>query len=400
MAKDKLWTRSFIGIMTISFFIFLTFYSLLTTLPLYLVGRLHGGALEVGLVLSLFLLPAILVRPLAARSLLKWPQKQLLVFSTISFFIATLLYPFAKNLWLILLLRIVHGITFGVITTVKGTICAELIPASRRGEGLSYFSLAMTLAIVFGPFLGLSLGNIGAYNAVFEICMAISAINIVIALLIKIPAQNVRHVEVHRPQAFSFTDVIDKRAVPYALATFLLAFAYSGISAFLALFAKDLNLVKAAGYFFITYAIFVLLFRPFTGRWSDKYGSNFIIYPAILIFALGMGLLHETRAAELMVIAGAVIGIGYGSVTPIFQAQTINSLESHRVGLANAMFFSSMDAGMATGAYLLGMVANIFGYRSVYLVGAGMILATGTIYFALTRLHTQILPSSPNIKPT
>ncbi len=291
MEKEKLWTKDFISVTTISFFIFLAFYILLTALPLYLVGTLHTGAVQVGLMLTLFLIPAILVRPLAGQWVSKFSQKKLLVYSAGLFFIATLFYPFATNIWALFALRIFHGITFGIITTVKGTICAELIPVSRRGEGLSYFSMTMILAMVFGPFIGLNLGNINAYNLAFVICMAISAINIVFAVLMKEPQHSVEDKHLSKKQPFSFNDIIDKKAAPFALATFLLAFAYSGVSAFLSLYAKNLGLVSAASYFFIAYAVFILIFRLFTGRWSDKFGPKIIVYPSIVVFAIGLYLL-------------------------------------------------------------------------------------------------------------
>ncbi len=164
-----------------------------------------------------------------------------------------------------------------------------------------------------------------------------------------------------------------------------LACAYSGISAFLSLYAKGLGLVEAASYFFIVYAVFILIFRPFTGRWSDQYGSKIIIYPCLVLFAIGMFMLNQTHTGAMMVIAGAVIGIGYGSITPIFQTLTISAVEPHRVGIANSLFFNSMDAGMAIGAYGLGMIATGAGYRSVFLTGGILIIIAGLLYFVQTK---------------
>ena len=271
------------------------------------------------------------------------------------------------------------------MTTVKGTVCAEIIPATRRGEGLSYFSLAMSLAMVFGPYIGLNLANIDAYNMTFILCMIISAVNIVLAIFMRVPKHTHAEKQAAEKQKFSFNDLFDKKAAPYAIATFILACAYSGISAFLALYAKDLGLVKAASMFFIIYAVFILLFRPFTGRWADQYGSKIIIYPCIILFAIGMFMLNQTHTGAMLMIAGAVIGIGYGSVTPIFQTQTINAVEPHRVGIANSLFFNSMDLGMAVGSFVLGIVANASGYRNVYLAGVVLIILTGLLYWIQTR---------------
>lgn len=385
MHKEKLWTKDFISITFISFFIFLAFYVLISVLPLYLVDTLHAGTDKVGLMITLFLLSAILVRPFAGQRVSRGSQKKILIYSSIGFFIATMLYPLATNIWALLVLRVIHGIIFGIITTVKGTICAEIIPTSRRGEGLSYFSMAMGLAMVFGPYIGLHFVNISAYNTAFTICIVISAANILLALFMKVPKRKEILNMTSKKSGFSLNDLFDKKAAPFALSTFILACAYSGVSAFLSLYAKDLGMAKAASSFFIVYAVFVLASRPFTGRWSDKFGTKVILYPCLILFALGMVMLSKSSTSTMIMIAGALIGIGYGSVTPIFQTQTISSVEPHRVGIANSLFFNSMDAGMAIGAYVLGIVAKAAGYRSIYMIGVVLILAAGIEYFVLTK---------------
>ncbi len=125
VTKEKLWTKDFISISVISFFIFLAFYILLTALPLYILGPLHEGADKVGLIVTLFLFPAIIIRPFAGRWVSKGSEKKILVYSAVAFFVATLLYPLATNIWVLYVLRIIHGLTFGVMTTVKGTVCAQ-----------------------------------------------------------------------------------------------------------------------------------------------------------------------------------------------------------------------------------------------------------------------------------
>ena len=385
MIKEKLWSKDFISITVISFFIFLSFYVLIAVLPLYLVGTLHAGNDKVGLVVTLFLLAAIIIRPFAGQWVNKGSQKKILIYSAIAFFIGMLLYPFATNIVALLSLRVFHGLAFGIITTVKGTICAEIIPTSRRGEGLSYFSLAMCLAMVFGPYIGLDLANKNAYNTAFIVCMVISAANIVFALLIKIPEEAATTKRSIEKSKISWDDLFDKNAMPFAFAIFILACAYSGVSAFLALYSKGLGLPEVAGNFFLVYAVFIMISRPFTGRWSDKWGSKVIIYPCLAIFAVGMFLLSQAQTSAVILLAGAVIGIGYGSVTPVFQTQIINSVEPHRVGIANSLFFNSMDMGMAIGAYVLGIVAGKSGYGSIYLVGCILVIITAIEFFTMTK---------------
>lgn len=383
MDKPKLWTKDFINITTISFFIFLAFYILLTALPIQLTKEYGGGADQAGLLLTLFLIAAIVTRPFAGKWVSVGSQKKILIYSATAFFIATLFYPLVTNIWTLFILRIIHGITFGVITTVKGTISAEIIPNSRRGEGLSWFSLAMGLAMVIGPVIGLNLANIGAYDTAYILCIIISAVNIFLSMVIHVPGQTQSEQASKTNKRFDLNDLVDKKAAPYALVVFILACAYSGIASFLALYAQEINLVKAASTFFILYAGLMFVFRPFTGVWADRYGVSKIVYPCILLFAIGMIMLSLPQTAVIMIISGAVIGIGYGSVTPILQTQVISSVEKHRVGIANSLFFNSMDLGMAIGAFVLGIAAKSFGFRSVFISGIVIIVVGGFAYFAL-----------------
>lgn len=383
MHKEKLWTKDFISITAISFFIFLAFYVLVAVLPLYLVGTLHVSTDKVGLTTTFFLVAAIVIRPLAGKWVSNGSQKKILIYSAIAFLVSTMLYPFASNIGILLALRVLHGLTFGVITTVKGTICAEIIPASRRGEGISYFSMAMSLAMVFGPLIGLNLANVEAYTLSFIVCMLISAVNVVLAMFMRVP--QTKKEEVHLEKAkFSFNDIIDKKAAPFGLATFILACGYSGVSAFISLYAKEINLVQAASMFFIVYAVCMLVARPFTGRWADRFGTKVIITPCLIVFIVGLILLSQANSTSAMLIAGALIGLGYGSVTPIFQTQTISAVEPHKVGSANSLFFNSMDLGMAIGAWALGVVASGTGYRSIYLVSVVFVVVAGVEYFVVT----------------
>lgn len=398
MHNEKLWTKDFISITIINFFIFLVFYILLTVLPLYLVGTFHAGTDKVGLVIAFFLAAAILIRPFAGQWVSKGSQKKIFMYSAIAFLLATMLYPFATNLTALLILRVFHGLTFGIITTAMGTICAELIPPSRRGEGLSYFSMAMSLAMVFGPFIGITLVNMNAYNATFIICMISSAVAIVLAPPMRIPERTKESDMLLEKGDISWNDLFDKNAAPFAFATFILACAYSGISVFLPLYAKDLGLVETASYFFIVLALFILISRPFTGRWFDQRGAKVIIYPCLILFMVGMFLLSQVHSNAMFLVAAVIIGIGYGSVTPIFQTQIINSVEPQRVGFATSLFFNSLDAGMSLGAYVLGIVAGVAGYRSIYLVGAVFIVFAVLQYFVLTQKKEVLsIQSNPSL---
>lgn len=376
--KEKLWTRDFWAITIISFIIFFVFYVLLTLLPLYIADKLHATADKAGLLVTLFLVAAIIVRPFAGHWVGKYSNKTILVLSSLAFLAVTALYPFCHSIGVLLFIRILHGITFGVITTVKGTISARLIPVSRRGEGISFFSLAMGLAMVVGPWIGLNMARHNAYEPAFWLCTGICLVSIVLALFMKVPPV-VRHADGSTPH-MGFAAMFDRAAMPFALVTFFMTFSYAGVSAFLALYARELDLMAAASNFLLCYAILLMICRAFTGNICDSKGPKYVVYPCLLAFTVGLVVLGYTHGSVTMILSGALIGIGYGSVTPVFQTQIISAVETHKIGVANSLFFNAMDVGLAIGAFVMGLMVEGVGYRAIYLVGALLVVLAGMLY--------------------
>lgn len=376
--KEKLWTKDFWAITIISFIIFFVFYVQLTLLPIYIADNLHATADKAGLLVTCFLIAAIIIRPFAGQWVGKYSNKTVLMLSSLAFLVVTALYPLCHSIEALLFIRVLHGITFGVITTVKGTISARLIPASRRGEGISFFSLAMGLAMVVGPWIGLNMARHSAYIEAFWLCTGVSIVSIVLALIVAVPPV-IRHADGSKPK-LGFAAMFDRAAMPFALVTFFMTFAYAGVSAFLALYARELDLMAAASNFLLCYAIFLMICRAFTGNICDKKGPKYVVYPCLLAFTVGLVVLGYTHGSITMVLSGALIGIGYGSVTPIFQTQIISSVEPHKIGVANSLFFNAMDAGLALGAFVMGLMVDGVGYRSIYLMGAVLVVLAGALY--------------------
>ncbi len=386
--KEKLWTKDFWAVTIISFIIFFVFYVLLTLLPIYIADNLHATADKAGLLVTFFLGAAIIIRPFAGQWVGKYSNKTVLVLSSLAFLVITALYPFCHSIEVLLLIRVLHGVAFGVITTVKGTISARLIPASRRGEGISFFSLAMGLAMVVGPWVGLNMARHALYIPAFWLCTAVAALGILLSFIVAVPPV-IRHADGSAPK-LGFAAMFDRAALPFALVTFFMTFAYAGVSAFLSLYARELDLMAAASNFLLCYAVFLMVCRTFTGNVCDKKGPKYVVYPCLLAFTIGLVVLGYTHGSVTMILAGALIGIGYGSVTPVFQTQIISSVEPHKIGVANSLFFNAMDAGLAIGAFIMGLMVEGIGYRAIYLVGAVVVVLAGALYIVQMKMRGNV----------
>ncbi|WML48175.1 MFS transporter [Neobacillus sp. PS3-34] len=384
MNKPKLWTRNFVNVCLSSFFLFLTFYYLLVSLPIYVIQDLHGNPSKVGLVVTVFLVAAILIRPIAGQWIGKIGEKAVLMISLIIFTVASAFYFLPHTLIGLLILRFFHGLGFGIATTAAGTIVAEIIPDSRRGEGMGYYAMSMNLAMVAGPFLGLTAIQNWGTVWTFAIAFICASFALISGWFITLKTEKPGQVEVKKKvSAVRFQDLFEKSAIRISLVGALFALVYSSVLSFVSVYAKQLGLVEVASLFFVVYAVILLLSRPFTGKWFDLYGANVIIYPAIICFAVGMLLLSKASSASAFLISAGLIGMGWGTVFPSLQTIAIHEAPPKRRGLATATFLSIFDFGIGVGSYIVGFAGAKIGFSSLYFSGTFIVIAGLIVYFLL-----------------
>ncbi|WP_412103393.1 MFS transporter [Rossellomorea aquimaris] len=378
--------------LSINFFVFLVFYSLLTVLPVYVMDEFGGSGAEAGMVTTIFLISAIIIRPFSGKIIEAWGKKKSLVVSVFLFGVSAFLYYFIRDFSWLLGLRFFHGIWFSIASTVLVSIAADLIPQKRKGEGLGYFAMSMNLAVVAGPFLALALIRFIPYDILFLGLAVTIVVAFVFSLWIKpVEGESI----VNTSKRFSWNDLIEVRAVPIAVVGFLTAFAYSGIMSFISIYAKEIGLFESVSYFFVVFAAAMLLSRPYTGRLFDRRGPDSVIYPSLAIFLIGLIILSITQSSAVLLLAGGLIGLGYGALLPCFQTMAIGSAPRERTGHSTATFFIFYDLGIAIGSVVLGMIAAGIGFTGLYLFSGGMVLITIFVYRYVTRQkrgqHVEVL---------
>lgn len=178
--------------------------------------------------------------------------------------------------------------------------------------------------------------------------------------------------------------------MPIATVGFLIAFAYASVIAFISVYAESLGLIKTASFFFLVYAMAMLIVRPITGRLFDAIGPKVVIIPSIVIFGVGLITLSFTEVSWMLLLSGALIGLGYGTLLPSFQSLAIQAADKHRSGYATGTFFAFYDSGIAIGSVLLGLIAGISGYSNLYLMlGVFVILVVFYYMWIASKQETQ-----------
>lgn len=388
LQKQKLWNRDFISIFLSNFFIFTTFYTLLATLPMFVMETLDGTDQQVGLVMTSFIIAAVIFRPIAGKWVDELGRKKILLIFVTVFVLSTFLYLSVASVIFLLALRFVHGISFGVVTTATGAIASDLVPEERKGEGIGYFAMSMNLAMVLGPFIGLTLANRYGFFVLFVILSVLALLALLFGNTVRIPKKEAAAKEQGRT-SLHWKNFIEPKAVPLSLTALILSFAYSGILTFIPVYAKELGVVEAASYFYVIYAIMIVLSRPIIGRLFDRFGEHVIIYPSIFLYVIGLVTLSQAHSATMFLTSGAIIGLGFGTLFPSFQTVALRLTPMHRRGLATGTYLLFYDIGIGLGSVILGSIAAAATYQDMYAFSAVEVSLAAVLYYFLHHRKTR-----------
>lgn len=374
---DKIFTRDFAFILLANFFIFLGFQMTLPTIPLF-VHELDGSDRLVGIIVGIFTFSALLFRPYAGHAL-ETRGRGFVYLSGLALFILSVgSFGFVTSIVILILFRIIQGIGWGFSTTASGTIATDLIPPSRRGEGMGYYGLSGNIALAIGPGLGLTLVNIVSFPTLFIICAMLGLFAFLISL-------NIRYKKIDKSpdktRAARF-DMIEKTAINPSILLFFITLTFGGIATFLPIYALEKD-VAGIQLYFVVYALFLMISRVFAGRIYDLKGDLYVIPPGTVLIITAMLLLSWLPNTAVLIIAAALYGFGFGTVQPALQAWAVEKAPENRKGMANATFFSFFDLGIGVGAILFGQIAYLFNYGLIYIISACSVTITLLYYLFL-----------------
>lgn len=371
---ERLWTKSYISMVVGMLFLFTAFYMLYPTLPLY-IKEIGGNESQVGLAMGVFMLSAVIFRPVIGGLLDRFGRRPFIVIGIVLFAVAMYLYDWVGGIIALMGLRVLHGMTWAVSTTSTLTAITDMIPTTRRGEGLGWSGMAMTLAMAIGPMFGLWVTENLSFHSMFLFAFGLSVVALLLTFGAKMPFQ---------PQTSSRKiELFEKSVLPVTITVFFLFIAYGSITTFVPLFADSIEV--NSGTFFLVYAITLVLVRPIAGKLSDRHGESFIIVPALVVTILALVALSFSTGLVGVLIAAILYGIGFGSAQPALQAATIRLVRSDRIGMANASFTTATDLGIGLGAIVLGWVSQHTNYQVLFTVSTMSVAFSLLMYMFLVK---------------
>lgn len=407
---ERLWNSNYCKVMTANFSLFFAFYILTPLLPLYLSE--HFGATKdvIGMVLSGYTITALLFRPFSGYFVDAFPRKKVLMvcFAAFSIFFAG--YIAASTLLLFTIVRTLHGGPFGALTVANSTVAIDVLPSSRRTEGIGYYGLSNNLAMALAPTIGIYLYRYcHSFELLFWIALAVAMVGLAVDATVRVekPSQ-LSPKEI----AFSWDRFFLTKGWLLGLNMVAFGFCFGVLSNYLAIYGKEqLGITGGTGTYFMLCSVGLILSRLQGGRALRQGRLTHNAAEGMLISLVGYALfvigptLAQILSAELSPLSTLIpyyasallIGLGNGHMWPAFQNMIIGVAENNRRGTANSTILVSWDVGMGLGILLGGIVAEHFGYGAAFwtvvivnAVGVATFFAATRRFFLRRRLSKEI----------
>ena len=367
--KEPLWTSSFIKLMVGNLFIFMSFQMLIPTLPPY-IKSIGASGTEIGLVTALFSIGAVLSRPFIGFMLEYRARKPLVLIGALMLLLITFLYPLSQVVVIFLAFRLLHGLAWGWSTTVNGTAAVDVVPNSRLGEGMGYYGLSITIGMIIAPSLGIFLFQVTSFENLVYISGALGVIALI--LLGSVRYQTPDEVLNAKKEDLKFTylgSLVEKSGWFPAFVTLMVCLGYGAIVTFIVIFAEERQ-IDQIFLFYLFNAILASFSRPVAGKWFDRKGPRGLVIVTIAVTFIGMWVLSYAHSNLMIAIAGVLFGIGFGSLIPTLQSWTLSMTPSNRRGVANGMFFSSIDLGIGVSGFVFGVMAQYFSIAALFQISS------------------------------
>lgn len=362
MEKERLITPSYCCILAANFLLYFGFWLLTPVLPFYLSEIFEASNTTIGIVLSCYTISSLCIRPFSGYFLDTFARKPLYL---IAYFIFTLIfagYMVAGLLTLFIIFRVIHGISFGMVTVGGNTVVIDIMPSSRRGEGLGYYGLANNLAMSIGPMFGLFLHSGGAsYITIFSYSLGSCILGFLAATMVKTPYKP----PVKR-EPISLDRFILLKGLPAGFSLLLLSIPYGMTTNYVAMYAKQIGITAETGFFFTLMAVGMAISRLFSGRLVDKGMITQVISAGLYLVCIcyfgltACGWLinwNSSFTIILFFLISLLLGIGFGTMFPAYNTLFVNLAPNSQRGTATSTYLTSWDVGLGIGMLSGGYIA-------------------------------------------
>lgn len=372
----------FVSITAINFVIYLVYYLLMVIIAVVVHTNLHASLAQAGLASGIYVIGTLLARLFIGQQLDIIGRKQSLRYGAILYLVSTLAYLVIPNIGVMFVVRLVNGFAYGMASTATNAIVTDYIPEDKKGLGINFYGLSTSLAAAIGPFVGMILLNLTNFRFIVEVSSALILLTTISTLIL--PVRNLVLTPERKADLrhMTFDNLIERNTIFIASIGFLMGFSYSSVLSFLSSYAKTIHLVGISSFFFVVYALVITITRPMAGRIFDVKGEDYVMYPSYISLAIGLVILGLTHSGFTLLVAGAFIGLGYGTFMSNGQAVALKMAPNAlRVGVSLSTYFIGLDLGIGVGPFVLGDIEKLMNFRELYLLAAIIPVIAGLLYY-------------------
>ncbi len=376
---QKIVTREFILGFFSQFAFISVFYILIPTLPVYLL-RSGSEEVEIGVLIGVFFVSALALRPFVGRALLRIPEKNFMIAGAILFALTSVAYLWAPPFWPLFIVRAFQGVGLAFFHTASFTLIANISPEDHLGQSLSYFFLAPNISLALIPSLGMFLINRFSFNFLFLTCLGLSLCALLITLNL-----NTKPIVPLEKRTQQKGMLLSWKALPPSIVNFLNFIMWGALTAFFPLYALNHG-VTNSGVFFSVIAIMFFLGRAFGGKILDLYSRDRVIPLLLVSTVVSMILLAFSKNLTMFVAVAAIWGIGNALLTPAILAYVLDRVGPSK-GPGIGMYMLLSDLGLGLGPVIMGIVIRLSSYPMMFLCLAftGVINLFYFYFFVRTR---------------
>ena len=381
--KDKLWNSNYWKVMTANFSMHFAFYVLAPLLPLYLSEGYGATKDMIGLVLSGYSITALLVRPFSGYVVDSFPRKTVLLISLCIYFICFGGYLLASSLLLFAIVRTLHGAPFGSSSVANSTLAIDVLPSSRRTEGIGYYGLSNNLATAIAPTIGIFIYR---YTHNFDILFWLAFVVAGLGFAVNATLQTTNRQPMPGKKALSMDRFFLLKGWMIGLNIAFFGVCYGVLSNYLAIYGKEtMGITSGTGTYFMLLAIGLMLSRVIGGRKLRQGRLTYNAAEGVLISTLGYTLFVACPNMIGYYGSAILIGLGNGHMWPAFQNMIIAMAKNNERGTANSTILTCWDLGMGLGIFVGGMIVEYIGYAAVFWWVAAMQALGAALFFIATR---------------
>ena len=361
---EKLWNSNYTKVWIANFMIFFSFMLLTPLLPIYLSEHFHADNDTIGVVLFGYAVMALVARLFSGYIVDSFPRKMVLLVSFTIFTLFFVGYVAAGSLMLFAIVRTVHGIPFGFTTVSNSTIAIDVLPSSRRTEGIGLYGLSNNLASAISPTIAIWIyTTTHNFDIIFWLAMVVATIGLIIDCTVKTRPREL----VKDKQPISLDRFFLTKGWSEALTMVCFAFSYGVMSTYVAIYSKErLGIEGGSGTFFLLLSIGLILSR-LQGNKALREGR--IAYNASLGVCVSLcGYLLFAAMPNPIGYYGAalIIGLGNGHMYPAYQNMFVNLAPHSQRGTANSSILVAWDVGVGAGILLGGVLSEHYGYSTAF----------------------------------